>query len=78
MTQEKPPVINTPRSLQDLKALYQQFYSVLTPENQQLLGALIGEIEKGPDHMDSQNLQNLANRMQTKAQEAEDALKNMK
>ena len=70
MNQEIPK-IKTPQNVKDLKAIYQQFGAFLTPENRQLLATLIAEMEKGPNDLDKEKLQNLAKQMKEKAQEAQ-------
>lgn len=61
------PKIPTPKSLQELKTLFSQFGPFLTPENQQLMAALINEMEKGPENADYSALGKIANNMENSA-----------
>lgn len=63
--------IPSPRSLAELKALYQQFGAFLTPENQQLMAALIQEMEKGPDKADYSALGKIAGKMEQSAEKSQ-------
>ncbi len=68
--------IPSPKSLAELKALYQQFGGYLTPENQQLLSALINEMEKGPANADYSSLGKIAAKMEESAQKSQENLNN--
>ncbi|MEG1501246.1 MAG: hypothetical protein RR396_04750 [Clostridiales bacterium] len=70
------PVINKPNNLQELKNLYNQFLPFLTPQNKEILGALIHEMEKGMENANYQTLKNIAGQMEDQAKQAEEALQN--
>jgi len=70
------PKINKPKNLKELKAIYEKFGAFLTPENKQLLAALIAEMEKGPNNADKSKLENMAREMKARAREAEEHIKN--
>jgi len=59
----------TPKNINDIKKIYQQYGHFLSPENQQLLMDLIKEVEQGND---PRNLQKIASRVQNAAGVAND------
>jgi len=67
--------MQTPQNNNDLKNLFNQFGSLLTPQNRQLLGALISELDKGQGG-NRQQLQNIANQLQRNAQAAQSQMQN--
>lgn len=62
--QEGISSISTPKNINDIKKIYQQYGHFLSPENQQLLMDLIKEVEQGND---PRNLQKIASRVQNAA-----------
>lgn len=75
MNNMQPPRMQTPQNNNDLKKLYSQFGNLLTPQNRQLLGALITELDKGQGG-NRQQLQNIANQLQRNAQAAQNQMQN--